>query len=189
MRTHPAPSKIDSSHTLQDSSVRKNSASHSRGASDQVQETPSLIDILLEKSPQVQDPPKMLGMASRAVNIIKDHISDPPNYCASFHSSCQAIWIASSLGSFDALGSSSNPSSAITRSRRSVKRTVSGSTSGNFSNSAMPMSSELVQVRIPPRSSRFRGRGRAGPTCQAGCPRPPARSCGCTSGAPRRRRL
>ena len=69
---------------------------------------------------------------------------------ASLHSSYHAIWIASSFGSFDVFGSSSKSSSASTRSRRSVKRTVSGSTPGNFSTSAMPMSSASVHFTARP---------------------------------------
>src|SRR5438105_14727255 len=60
------------------------------------------------------------------------------------NSSYQAIWMASSFGSLDVFGSSSNPSSPRTRSRRSVKRSVSGSVPGNFSASAIPMSSASV---------------------------------------------
>src|SRR5262245_9446962 len=66
------------------------------------------------------------------------------HYCASLNSSYHAIWIASSFGSFDALGSSSKPERAITRSRRSVNRIVNGSTPGNFSTRARPMSSESL---------------------------------------------
>src|SRR5262249_9609158 len=63
---------------------------------------------------------------------------------ASLNCSYQAIWIASSFGSFDFFGSSSKPSSASTRSRRSVKRSVSGSSPGNFSASASAMSSASI---------------------------------------------
>ena len=55
-----------------------------------------------------------------------------PSYWLSFHSSYQAIWIASSLGSFDAFASSSKPSSWRTRSRRSVNLTVRGSRIGKL---------------------------------------------------------
>src|SRR5476651_749407 len=58
--------------------------------------------------------------------------------------------MASSFGSFDIFGSSSKSSSATTFSRRSVKRTVSGSTPGNFSASAMPMSSEFAHFTASP---------------------------------------
>src|ERR1700739_2746428 len=51
----------------------------------------------------------------------------------SSNSSCHAIWIASSRDSLDLAGSSAKPSSSVTYLSRSVKRTVSGSTSGNFS--------------------------------------------------------
>src|SRR3989442_15373234 len=70
----------------------------------------------------------------------------PRYFCASRYSSSQAIWIASSLPSFDAFGSSAKSSSSVTHRCRSVKRTLKGSTSGNFSCSAIPISSESSQV-------------------------------------------
>src|SRR6266496_3775238 len=100
-----------------------------------------------------------------------EHVPDR-HACASFHSSYHAIWIASSLGSFDRFGSSSQPSSVITRSRRSVNRSVSGSWPGNFSARAMPMSSESVHfMASPPAFS-----APCGPICPAECRRLPARS-------------
>src|SRR5438309_1077638 len=67
---------------------------------------------------------------------------------ASRYSSSQAIWIASSLPSFDAFGSSSNSSSSVTQRCRSVNRTLSGSVSGNFSCSAIPRSSASSQLSV-----------------------------------------
>src|SRR5208282_3532970 len=61
-------------------------------------------------------------------------------------SACHAIWIASSLASFDFAGSSLKPGSSITYLCRSVKRTVSGSSLGWVSESRIPMSSESLQV-------------------------------------------
>src|SRR5579872_1470015 len=62
-------------------------------------------------------------------------------YWFSFHSSYQAIWMASSLPSFDFLGSSANTGNSMTYLCRSVNRTVSGSRSGYFSCNASPRSS------------------------------------------------
>src|SRR4029079_9952289 len=71
-------------------------------------------------------------------------------YWFSFHSSYQAIWMASSFGSFELFGSSSNPSRCITLSRRSVNLTVRGSSSGKRSTRAIPMSSASVHFMAPP---------------------------------------
>src|SRR5215207_3201024 len=58
--------------------------------------------------------------------------------------------MASSFGSFELFGSSSNPSRCITLSRRSVKRTVRGSIAGNRSASAIAMSSASIHfIRSP----------------------------------------
>src|SRR5207247_9863206 len=84
-----------------------------------------------------------------AAHARTEHVPDDHDW-ASFHSSYQAIWIASSFGSLDDFGSSLNPSRARTRSRKSVKRTVSGSRSGNFSANAIPMSSESVHFMSLP---------------------------------------
>src|SRR6202046_4263211 len=54
--------------------------------------------------------------------------------------------MASSLGSFDFVGSSAKPSSSVTYLCRSVKRTVKGSRSGNFSCNWIPISSASFQV-------------------------------------------
>src|SRR5437763_3467067 len=59
-------------------------------------------------------------------------------------SSSQRIWIASRIFSPDLFGSSENPGSSRTHLCRSVKRTVSGSTSGCFSASRIAMSSTSV---------------------------------------------
>src|ERR1019366_5599477 len=61
-------------------------------------------------------------------------------------SACHAIWIASSLASFDFAGSSLKPGSSITYLCRSVKRTASGSSLGWISESRIPMSSGSLQV-------------------------------------------
>src|SRR5438067_2117854 len=76
-----------------------------------------------------------------------------------FHSrsSSQAIWIASRIFSFDLLGSSSKPGSSRTHLCRSVKRTESGSVSGNFSCSAMPISWTSCQVSFWAMSDRHFG--------------------------------
>src|SRR6201998_4629818 len=66
----------------------------------------------------------------------------------SCHSSCQAIWMASSLLSLDVCGSPANPGSSVTHLCMSVKRTVSGSTSGNLSARPMAMSSRLSQSKV-----------------------------------------
>src|ERR1700691_4493066 len=54
--------------------------------------------------------------------------------------------MASSLGSLDFAGSSAKPSSSVTYLCRSVKRTVKGSRSGNFSCNWIPISSASFQV-------------------------------------------
>src|SRR5215471_21062043 len=69
-------------------------------------------------------------------------------YWSSLYSSSHVIWIRSSLASFDFIGSSSKSSSSVIHLCRSVKRMVVGSSSGNFSYSASPMSSSVVQLSL-----------------------------------------
>src|SRR5258708_13293952 len=66
----------------------------------------------------------------------------------SAHSSCQAVWMASSFPSLDFAGSPANPGSSVIHLCMSVKRTEYGSTSGNLSVSAMAMSSKLSQSNV-----------------------------------------
>src|SRR5205085_11757933 len=61
-------------------------------------------------------------------------------------SSSQRIWIASRIFSPDLFGSSEKPGNSRTHLCRSVKRTVSGSRSGNFSARRMAMSSTSVHL-------------------------------------------
>lgn len=67
---------------------------------------------------------------------------------ASRHSSSQAIWMASSFGSVEAFGSSRKSGKAQTQACRSVKRTFSGSRSGNFSWRRTPKSSASVHFNV-----------------------------------------
>src|SRR6266850_8290951 len=71
----------------------------------------------------------------------KLHAGRPENYV---DSSIHAVWIASSIFSPQRFGSSSKSSSSLTHLNRSVKRTVSGSTPGYFSERAMAISSVSV---------------------------------------------
>src|SRR6267143_834065 len=64
------------------------------------------------------------------------------------NSSCQAIWMASSLASLEAAGSPEKPGSSVIHLCMSVKRTVSGSVSGNLSVRAMATSSKLSQPNV-----------------------------------------
>src|SRR5882762_11563275 len=66
----------------------------------------------------------------------------------SWNSSCQAIWMASSLPSLEVLGSPEKPGNAVIHLCMSVKRTVSGSVSGYLSVSAIAMSSVLSQSKL-----------------------------------------
>src|SRR5258708_31930102 len=63
----------------------------------------------------------------------------------SAHSSCQAVWMASSFPSLDLAGSPANPGSSVIHLCMSVKRTVYGSTLGNLSVSAIAIFSVLSQ--------------------------------------------
>src|SRR5258706_16217647 len=65
----------------------------------------------------------------------------------SWNSSCQAIWMASSLPSLEVLGSPEKPGNSVIHLCMSVKRTVSGSVSGYLSVSAMAISSVLSQSK------------------------------------------
>src|SRR5260370_26781961 len=64
------------------------------------------------------------------------------------NSSFQAIWMASSLASLEAAGSPEKPGSSVIHLCMSVKRTVSGSVSGNLSASPIAMSSKLSQPNV-----------------------------------------
>src|SRR6266852_623022 len=66
----------------------------------------------------------------------------------SWNSSCQAIWMASSLASLEAAGSPEKPGSSVIHLCMSVKRTVSGSVSGNLPVRAIAMSSKLSQPNV-----------------------------------------
>src|SRR5260370_23896748 len=66
----------------------------------------------------------------------------------SWNSSCQAIWMASSLASLEAAGSPEKPGSSVIHLCMSVKRTVSGSVPGNLSVRLMAMSSKLSQPNV-----------------------------------------
>src|SRR5260370_21953738 len=66
----------------------------------------------------------------------------------SWNSSCQAIWMASSLDSLEAAGSPEKPGSSVIHLWRSVKRTVRGSVSGNLSARPIAMSSKLSQPNV-----------------------------------------
>src|SRR5258707_13532222 len=66
----------------------------------------------------------------------------------SWNSSCQAIWMASSLPSLEALGSPEKPGNSVIHLCMSVKRTVSGSVSGYLSVSVMAMSSVSSQSKV-----------------------------------------
>src|ERR1700690_2434579 len=56
--------------------------------------------------------------------------------------------MASSFPSFESFGSPVNPANSVTHLYRSVKRTVSGSRSGNFSESWIPISSVSSQSKV-----------------------------------------
>src|SRR5277367_540912 len=66
----------------------------------------------------------------------------------SSNSSCHAIWMASSLLSLEAAGSPEKPGSSVIHLCMSVKRTVSGSVSGNLSVKPIAMSSMLSQPNV-----------------------------------------
>src|SRR6266481_4047498 len=66
----------------------------------------------------------------------------------SWNSSCQAIWMASSLDSLEAAGSPEKPGSSVIHLCMSVKRTVRGSVSGCLSASPMAISSKLFQPNV-----------------------------------------
>src|SRR6266478_5913145 len=66
----------------------------------------------------------------------------------SWNSSCQAIWMASSLASLEAAGSPEKPVSSVIHLCMSVKRTVRGSVSGYLSARPMAMSSKLSQPKV-----------------------------------------
>src|SRR3984893_8627919 len=66
----------------------------------------------------------------------------------SWNSSCQAIWMASSLDSLEAAGSPVKRGSSVIHLCMSVKRTVRGSVSGYLSVSAMAMSSRSSQSKV-----------------------------------------
>src|SRR5260221_3806988 len=70
------------------------------------------------------------------------------DFVRSAHSSCQAVWMASSFLSLDFAGSPANPGSSVIHLCMSVKRTEYGSTSGNLSVNAMAMSSKLSQSNV-----------------------------------------
>src|SRR5260221_2936627 len=70
------------------------------------------------------------------------------DFVRSAHSSCQAVWMASSFPSLDFAGSPANPGSSVIHLCMSVKRTEYGSTSGNLSVNAMAMSSKLSQSNV-----------------------------------------
>src|ERR1700739_156874 len=80
-----------------------------------------------EEVPYAQSPQKKTCVERRDDGFLRSYPFESSN------SSCHAIWIASSRDSLDLAGSSAKPSSSVTYLSRSVKRTVSGSTSGNFS--------------------------------------------------------
>src|SRR5579862_5970808 len=69
-------------------------------------------------------------------------------YWLASRSSSQAIWMDSSLPSLESFGSPAKPSSSVTHLCKSVKRTPSGSMSGNFSASLIPISSQSSQSNV-----------------------------------------
>src|SRR5262249_32201020 len=78
---------------------------------------------------------------------------------SSFHSSYQAIWIASRIFSLDCSGLPSKSSRSRTHLCRSVKRTVSGLRVSYFSKSSSPICRESCQFR--PMMHLRAGRGRS----------------------------
>src|SRR5277367_4865991 len=66
----------------------------------------------------------------------------------SSNSSCHAIWMASSLLSLEGAGSPEKPGSSVIHLCMSVKRTVSGSVSGNLSVRPMAMSSMFSHPNV-----------------------------------------
>src|SRR6266404_3456358 len=88
------------------------------------------------------------GNSSKSLRAEKPGNPMSYDFVRSAHSSCQAVWMASSFPSLDFAGSPANPGSSVIHLCMSVKRTEYGSTSGNLSVNAMAMSSKLSQSNV-----------------------------------------